>query len=130
MEIHTVCILELQWLGAMSFFDCWGDGWITPVDLAEASMVIVSVRLLATYTIRRILGLYGGRIKSRLKLSDGLTSYRDVFPCCFEARSCRIAHVQWVECTQKSANPRKYIKYLLAVTFTMLSGMIGIPRSG
>lgn len=62
--------------------------------LAEASMWIVIARLLATYDIRKALDENGEEIEPLLKLSDGLTSHPEGFPCRFLPRPLRVAVVQ------------------------------------
>lgn len=62
--------------------------------LAEASMWIVIARLLATYDIKKALDEQGEEIEPCLKLSDGLTSHPEGFPCRFVPRALRTAVIE------------------------------------
>ncbi|ETS87853.1 hypothetical protein PFICI_01681 [Pestalotiopsis fici W106-1] len=57
--------------------------------LAEASMWIVAVSLLATYDIKKALDPDGKEIVPELKLSNGLTSHPEGFPCRLVPRADR-----------------------------------------
>ncbi|KAH8782995.1 cytochrome P450 CYP621A2 [Diaporthe sp. PMI_573] len=62
--------------------------------LAEASMWIVIARLLASYDVTKALDEKGKEIEPRLKLSDGLTSHPEGFPCRFVPRAIRTAVIE------------------------------------
>ncbi|POS77451.1 cytochrome P450 1A2 [Diaporthe helianthi] len=62
--------------------------------LAEASMWIVIATLLACFDIRKAIYEGGEEVKPRLKLSDGLTSHPQGFPCRFVPRTLRKAVVE------------------------------------